>query len=85
LRSQEEIPWIVETNMFEGLPIQPIEAPVTGASRIFSKGVTTEFANKSDFVKIFIVSFDRKNNLQKTVFLLFLLAFGEIFFYFVNF
>ena len=55
LRSQEEIPWIVETNMFEGLSIQPIKAPVTGASRIFSNVITVEFANNSEFVKTFIV------------------------------
>ena len=55
LRSQEEIPWIVETNIFEDLSIQPIKTPVTGASRIFSNGITTEFAKKSEFVKTFIV------------------------------
>jgi len=65
--------------MLEGLSIQIIKAPVTGASRIFPSGITTEFPNKSDFVKAFIVSFDRKNILQKTLFLLFLLAFCEIF------
>ena len=49
LRLQEEIPLIVGTNMLEGLSIQLIETPVTGASRICSNGITTEFANKSDF------------------------------------
>jgi hypothetical protein len=52
--------------MLEGFSIQPVEAPFTGASRIFSNGITTEFVNKSDFVKIFIVSFDRKNILKKS-------------------
>jgi hypothetical protein len=51
LRPQEESSWGVGMNMLEGLTIQFIEAPVTGASRIFTNGINIKFAYKPDLKK----------------------------------